>query len=182
MDITSMSSEIIKMINKQYIRYIDQDCLDLIQIKNICNLYNENKNKKQAEILKSEEFTKKYSCFIRIIHACLKISIDIFDINDNILTLKNNYQLLKTLEQKKKKILQDHIIMLRNQYKNIWENVSKDYEIYNNNFLVKIKIIDKLFNQINKLIDGEIFSKTDNLLSLILPYFYTYTEYIEVYN
>nr|AEX62968.1 hypothetical protein mv_R764 [Moumouvirus Monve] len=47
---------------------------------------------------------------------------------------------------------------------------------------MNIRIIDKIMSSINKLMDSEVLEKTDTLLSLILPYFFTYTEYIEEYN
>ena len=216
MELSRMSMGIIKIINKSYNEYIDEECLDIIQIKNICNLYKVNpvaqnksgtntqnsvtlseinfsspefkkvsnvKNKKkQADILKSNEFIKKYSFFIRILYACLKIEIDIFDINNNIVTLKNNFQLLKAIEVRKKRLIADHIAVLKNQYKNISQKIDTDYENYCNNNLTKIKIIDKIMGSINKLIKSGILDKTDNFLTLILPYFYTYTEFIEEYN
>lgn len=208
MELSRMSMGIIKIINKQYSQYSDDECLDIIQIKNICNLYKNKPNsgasvtlseinftspefkkvnskigkKNQADVLKSDEFLKKYAFFIRILYACLKIDIVLFDVNDNIVTLKNNYQLLRALESKKKQLIAEHLAILKNQYKNISEKIGQDYETYCENYFMKIKIIDKILGYINKLIKFSIFEKTDNLLTLILPYFYTYTEFIEEYN
>ena len=209
MELSRMSMGIIKIIDKQYGEYIDDECLDIIQIKNICNLYkiksnsnstsvslseinfsspefkkmsNKTKKKNQADVLKSNEFIKKYSFFIRIIYACLKISVDIFDINDNIATLKNNYQLIKSFDMKKKQYITEHLTILKAQHKNVSQKIGPDYETYFANYITKIKIIDKIVMSINKLIKGAVFDKTDNLLTLILPYFYTYTEFIEEYN
>lgn len=207
MELSRMSTSIIKIIDKQYSEYIVDDCLDIIQIKNICNLYkvksnsnnsvslseinfsspefkkinNKPRKKNQANILKSEEFIKKYAFFIRIIYTCLKMDINLFDINDNIVTLKNNYQLIKALEFKKKQYIAEHLAVLKNQYKNISHKLNPDYENYFNNYIMKIRIIDKICAFINKLIKSGILEKTDNLLTLILPYFYTYAEFIEEY-
>ena len=117
-----MSSGITKIINERYADFIDNECIDIVQIKNICNLYkNKNKSKNiksitlseliisspdlkktvsrksknQYSILKTEEFEKKYNFFVKIIYSCLKMNIDIFDVNENVLTLKNNYELNK---------------------------------------------------------------------------------------
>lgn len=208
MELSNMSLGIIKIINKRYEEYIDDDCLDVIQIKNICNLYkvktktptsvslteinfsspefkkitNTKDKKKQAEILKSVEFTKKYAFFVRILYACLKIDVEIFDISNDIPTLKNNYQLIKSLESKKKSLIADHVAVLKNQYKNISQKIGEEYETYTKNNLDKIKIIDKIIGFINKLVKNNVFEKTDSMLSLILPYFYAYTEFIEEYN
>lgn len=208
MELSRMSMGIIKIIDKQFNEYIDEECLDIIQIKNICNLYKIKSNtensvtlseinlsspdfkkvltkiqkKNQTDILKTDEFVKKYSFFIRILYACLKINIDLFDITDEILTLKNNYQLMKALETKKKQLITDHLTILKTQHKNITQKIDTDYEDFFSNYIAKIKIIDKITGYVNKLIKSGIFDKTDNLLTLILPYFYTYTEFIEEYN
>ncbi len=201
-----------KIISKQYSKYIDDECIDLMHIVNICDLYKiksdsknasitlseinfsspefeklsiikKNKKKKnQTDLLKSIEFTKKYRFFIRIMYACLKINVEMFDINDGILTLKNNYQLIKSLEFKKKQLISSHLEILKLQCKNITDMVGNDYEIFFSKYITKIKIIDLIMKHIYKLLDGNVFDKTDNLLTLILPYFYTYTEFIEEYN
>lgn len=211
MQLSRMSMGIIKIIDKEYSEFMDDDCLDLIQIKNICNLYKTksnnkaiesislteiqfsspefkkintkaNKKKNQNQILVSEEFTKKYAFFIRIMYACLKMDVEIFNISTVIVTIKNNYQVIRALEARKKQLLTDHINILKLQYKNSAQHIDKNYENYCANFLTKIKIIDKITIGLNKLIKANILEKTDNLLTLILPYFYTYTEFIEEYK
>jgi hypothetical protein len=206
MELSRMSLSIIKMIDNQYGEFIDDECLDMIQIKNICNIYkvkstNLNsvalneinfsspefkkmpQNKIQTNILTSTEFQKKYSFFIRIIYSSLKMNITIFDITDNIVTMKNNYQLIKSLEVKKKNLISEHVTILKNQHKNSTQQLNfLDYENYLKDYLVKLKIIDKIIELVRKLINNDIVEKTDNLLSLILPYFYTYAKYIEEYN
>jgi hypothetical protein len=206
---SQISTGIKKIINKQYDQYIDDECIDLVHIINICDLYKikndannsvsiseinfsspnfqkmpnkKNKKKDQTHLLKSPEFNKRYRFFIRIIYACLKINIVIFNTDDNILTLKNNYQLIKSLELKKKQLIAEHINTLKLQHKNISEKVDVEYESYYSKYITKIKIIDLIMKHINKLINNNILDKTDNLLTLILPYFYTYTEFIEEYN
>ena len=206
MELSRMAIGIIKIITKRYNEYIDDDCLDIIQIKNICNLYkvktitpksvslnditfstpefkqHSNNKKKQEDILKSDEFIKKYTFIIRILYACLKIEVDIFNINNNVIVLKNNYQLIKALESRKKSFIADHISILKDQYKNVSQIIHQDYEKYVGNTITKIKIIDKIIASIHKLIKSNVFEKTDNLLTLILPYFYTYADFIEEYN
>nr|AEX62967.1 hypothetical protein mv_R763 [Moumouvirus Monve] len=115
-------------MSKKYSSYKSNECFDIMQIKNICNLYkvknqsNESVrlseinlsspefksfdpkiNKNHLETLKSTEFSKKYSFFIRAIYACLKIGVELFNTGDEFVTLKNNYQLIKSLETKKNK-------------------------------------------------------------------------------
>ena len=208
MEISYMITEIIKNIDTNYYKYIKNESLDIIQIKHVCNLYKTNSatasninlseinisspdfkkkknvktNKSQTEILKSPEFIKRYNFFIRIIYTCFKIEIDIFDISKDVLTLKNNHHFIKSLEQKKKHIIKEHVEILKSHYKNISKKIDQNYETYHSNYLIQIKIIDKVIGSITKLIDAKILEKTDNLLSLLLPYFYRYMEFIEEYN
>lgn len=207
MELSRMAMGIINMVDHQYSEYIDDECIDIIQIKNICNLYKikssidhslslseinlsspefkkaktKSSKKNQANILKSQEFIKKYTFLIKILYSCLKLDIELFDVKGNILTLKNNYQLIKSIESKKKQLISEHLNILRNQHKNVSQKISDDYDSYVKNYVVKIKIIDRVLSSIDKLIRHDIFEKTDNLLTLILPYFYTYTEFIEEY-
>ena len=208
MELSCISKSIIKIIDEKYSDFFDEECLDITQIKNICNLYkvkledhnsielndinfsspnfekynSKSQTKKQTEILKSKEFTEKYSFFIKQLYACLKMNIEIFNIYDGIVTLKNNYQLIKALETTKKEIINDHQVVLKNQHKNISRLLDQKYEIFVHNYIRRIKIIDKISISISKLIQNEVFDKTDNLLTLILPYFYSYSEFIEEYN
>lgn len=208
MEITRMSSGITKIINERYADFIDNECIDIVQIKNICNLYkNKNKSKNiksitlseliisspdlkktvsrksknQYSILKTEEFEKKYNFFVKIIYSCLKMNIDIFDVNENVLTLKNNYELNKALVTKKKQILLEHMSYLKKYYKKVSQEVDTEYESYVMEYITKIKIIERIKKSINKLINTGVLSKSDNMLTLILPYFYKYTEFIEQY-
>lgn len=220
MSLYQMSMTIIKICKLKYKKYIDDECFDVIQLINICKLCKAPSNKtneiddfrisdielssplfiksspstvrKQIDILKSTEFKKKYSFFIKIIYACLKLDIEIFDINPDIITLKNNYNLMKTLITHKKELITYHQNIIKEQLNSIEipliklkinsENKKISYETYISNYLKEVKIIDKIFGYLNQSIDSNILTKTDNLISLIIPYFYNYTEYIEVYN
>ena len=209
MNLASMSMGIIKTITKHYSDYDDDECLDIMQIKNICNIYKINQSgnninsvmlgdinfsspefkkaspkskKKNQTDIRSDEFKKKHSFFIRILYACLKIEVELFDVEDNIVTLKNNYHLCRALEARKKTLIMDHLNILKTQYKNISQPINAEYEEYYKAYIMKIKIIDKIISSINKLIKSSVVEKTDNLLTLILPYFYVYPEFIEEYN
>lgn len=207
MQVSSMASSINKMIAAKYKEYDSDECLDIRQIKDICNLYKTKSNvidsislseinfstpnlkkntrvnkKNQIEILKAPEFMKKYSFFIKILYSCLKMDVELFNTDDDVLTLKNNYHVIKSLEAQKKNLINQHIEVLKLQHKNVFQPVSIDYEKFYKAYITKIKIIDKIIYLLNKIIKSGICENTDNLLSLILPYFYTYTEFIEEYN
>lgn len=204
-----MISEIINIVNTKYSKYNTKECFDITQIKNFCNLYkpknisttgpditlsdidfsspniskvkissNIKNNSKQVagSKLGTIEFQKMYNLFIKLLYSCLKLDIEIFNENsDTFCVIKNNYQLIKSVEIQKKKFVLEHINILKNHCKNISKTDTNAYEKYVTEYILKMKIVDKLIGWIN------IFEKNDNLFSLILPYFYIYTEYIEEY-
>lgn len=208
MDLSFVSGEIIALIKTKYAEYLDEDCVDLMQIINICQLYRSEypaeqlncsaslgdlqittpkfkryKRNSRHRILQSDKFCLKYSFFAKIMFACLKIDVDLFDITDDIVTMKNNYYLLKALDQRRKMLIVEHIALLKTQYKNTDNIVSTEkYETYVNSFIAKLKIIEKIGSHIKKLIQTNVFKQTDNMLSLLLPFFYVYHEYIEEYR
>ena len=91
-------------------------------------------------------------------------------------------QLIKSLEMNKKTLIMDHINTLKSYCKKCYKNIYDEYINYSHDFIIKIKILEKIINSISSLLDSHVFEKTDNLFSLILPFFYTYPEYIEEYN
>ena len=206
MEIPKMATNIIEMLSTQYKKFIENECIDMKQIINICNLYKVPKKKctvpvgdieivspdfrkltkggkyTLSDVLSSAEFKKKYDFFVSVMFSCLKIQIDIFDINGDIAVMKNNYRLIKSLEAMKKKMIDKHCTVLKHQSKNISQQVGPEYIDFFNEQINIIKIIDRILYSINKLINASVLHKTDNLFSLLLPYFYTYTEYIEEYN
>lgn len=207
--LSHMSVGIVEAIGDKYSDNIDEDCIDIVQIKNICNLYKikpdsvnsislselnfespffeknskkSKKNKNIESVLNSKEFTSRYAFFIKTIYVCLKIDVEIFDINNDIMCLNNNYKLIKNLRLRKKKMIEEHLNVLKNMYKNITQGINEKYEAYVSSFIVKINLIDTIVEHIEEYIENKIFDKTDNLLTLILPFFYTYTQFIEEYN
>ena len=204
MELQKMSSGIIKLINNKYSNDIIKDCLDITQIISICNLYKHCDNtstsislneidfsspkikkikKKPANILETDEFQKKYSFFIKIIYACLKMDIDIFDIVDDSIIFKNNYSLIKSIELRKKKIIIEHIDILKIHHRSISHKIDVlYYDEYIPNYIAKNKVLDKILESIKKFIKANVICNTDNLFVLVLPYFYTYSKYIEEYN
>jgi len=194
-----MISEIISIIDQKY--NTKDECLDITQIKTLCKLYKSKssnndrilltdinfsspdinkikykKSKQHTLKLNTPEFQRVYSLFIKILYSCLKLDVDIFNSDSNdLVTIKNNYQLIKSIELCKKKYILDHIEVLKSSQKNLLSIDMDPYEKYATDYLVKIKILNRLIGWIS------IFEKNDNLFSLILPYFYTYTQYIEEY-
>jgi hypothetical protein len=209
MEIRNIAPNIVKILKEKYKILVRDECMDLSQIINICTMYKTkttdtelslcdiqfssspefvkvnpktHKKKNHEEILQSTEFKQKYDFFIRIIFSCLKMDIEIFDMADNFATLKNNYKLIKSMEHRKKKLIEGHFLILKEQYRNITKKLDIEYETYVSEYILKIKIIDKMIGSVNRLIQTEVFEKTDNLFSLVIPYFYNYVRIIEEYN
>lgn len=207
METSNMSSGIIKLLNEKYDSEVVQDCLDITQLIGICNLYNSDdkcasasvslgdidfssptfkkKSKSTANILESKEFKKKYAFFVKIIFACLKTNVELFDVTDscNTVVIKNIYSLVKSIELTKKKLIMEHIELLKICHRSIAQKIGDTYfDEFIPNFIAKNKVIDKILESIKKLIKMGTINNTDNLFTLVLPYFYTYTKYIEEYN
>ena len=140
---------------------------------------NNNSNSVKQGKLNTPELHNTYALFIKLLYACLKLEIEIFTLsqknNDTCCIIKNNYNLIKSIEASKKKLISEHIDTLQKQQKKISSTDIQKYESYSIDYITKLKIFDKLIRWIN------IFEKNDNLYSLVLPHFYTYTEYIEEY-
>lgn len=190
------------MLDKQYEDYDRDTFIDYIQIKNICQLYQSNESdhsenlsdmvfsspefsssvaNNTGNVLTSKEFIKKYTFFVKTLYAFLKIEVDVFHTKNNILIFKNNADICKSLLDKKKKLINEQIHILKNISKTLDSKFPSDYEDDVHNFNTKMKIIDKLLASMNKLISNKIISKKDSLLTLILPYFYKYNKIIEEY-
>ena len=189
----------------------DEEYCDLKYIKDMCKIYHEKKTEKKEkntdeielddilfsslkiknqrekfksnkDAIKSEEFKKKYYFFINIIYTCLRMEVEIFNFTKDIATLKNNYELVKSLEKKKKELITDHTNTLKSQLKNIADKISDDYYEYVNIYVVKLKLIEKMLECIRKCLFAETLTKNDNLLALLLPYFFQKIKIIEEYS
>lgn len=208
MALSNMTTKIIEMIDEKYPTDSKKECIDIKQVKDLCKIYIEKNSKKTAESVGMEdiefssvemskiskgidltkdkklgslEFKKIYALFIKLTYTCLIFDIDIFDKtekkNNTYYINKNNYQLIKSIEAKKKELITEHISILQKKYKSVSKNTddSESYKEYVDGFIVKINLLSRMIKRIN------IFEKNDNLCSMILPYFYIYTDYIEEY-
>ena len=241
MEISLMTNTIIKIIDTYYNEYLENESMDIIQIKNICGLYDtdnaENtnnilsndtkihkkisgneffifehnnvmldnnssftdiffsspeleikqhtvkyKNQNNRNIIYTDEFKKKFSLFIKIIYTCLKMGVELFDIDNDILILKNNYNLAKSLKIRKKELINSHIEKLQGYQKNIFVIFDNEYDVYVSLFITKIKLIDKVLETLRKILSVNIMDESDNLITMIIPYFFEYTKFIEEYN
>jgi len=200
-----MSNNIVKIIQQKYSKQTINECIDITQLINICTLYKDNctnssislndidfsshefkkpTKKISTNVIETSEFKNKYNFLIKIIYACLKMNIDIFEIHDDkTFTFKNNYLLIKSIEIQKKNILLDHISVLKKYSRCATHCIDQQYyDEYVPGYLIKIRILDKILLSIKKIIKANVVNNTDSLFTLILPYFYSYRKYIEEYN
>ena len=201
-----MKKYILNYVNKNYKSYIKNDCFDIVQLKNICMLYKldsddidsislddvvisspcfkkiSNKKNNKENIIESNEFKQRYKFFIKIMYALIKLNIEIFDIDDDILTMKNNFNILKSIDDSKKKMTIKHINELKkiNKYSGLF--TGSPFEKNISDYVKKMKILDKIIRYFDSIISNNIIRKTDSLLTLLLPFFYKYIECIEEYG
>jgi hypothetical protein len=194
-----MAFSIINILNTKYTKYVGCDNIDVEHLVNICSLYKNKDNTPatiikvpmptftkdieiagtQREILESDEFTKKYSYFVNIIYACLVTDVDIFEENATGVTMKNIYKIRRSIKIEYKKNVQE---MSRTTMKLLQDLQVEDYLDIVNGFTNKITVMNNMLTSLNKIITVGNYSNSDNLFVLILPYFYKYTEYIEIYG
>lgn len=205
-----MSREIINILDKKYKKYLDNDCIDVVQLKNFCYIYiNKDeyisskinlseveisspiftKTKISSDFINDDEFKKKYKFFIKILYCCFQIDVEIFDFvkgnkkTNDFLIIKNNYQLLKSILKRKQDLLDEHIDILKIQKKDISVFLdAQSYKEYCTNFISKIEILDTISKYIDKIVYEDVLMKSDNLFSLLLTYFHVQREYIEEYG
>lgn len=203
MDLHITARNIVRVLEEKYSEYIEAGSIDITQIINICNVddgeesvnsielsdiefstpeFSNTNIKKHSTTKKSKEFKRRYAFFVKLLYACLKLRVRIFSISGDTMILKNNHNLIKALDSKKKKLIDEHIQLLQNQRSNISNRLTEKYPGYIERFVTKIKIIEKVIASLESIIEDGIIDRCDNLLKLLLPYFYVYTEYIEEYR
>ncbi len=109
------------------------------------------------------------------------MQINIFKIKNNVCVFKNNYDLKKSIIEKKKDLLKDHQIEINNLIKICDKCIYQDLQILSNKLQLKITILDKMVINVEKLVSRSLVDWTDSLYGLILPYFYKYETYVEEY-
>jgi hypothetical protein len=206
MDIAHMTQFIKAFINKEYRKFLEDESIDLIRILSICDLYKSNTREDHSysksddkfdtiiisspdlhreevySSLQSKEFKNRYRFFIKILYSFFKIGAEIFDMDDGILILKNNRDTIKSLIALKKALISKHITILTQKYKNPNSKIDDEYNTFLTEFCSKSQIIDLLISRINSIISANVISANDSILSLILPYFYADSDFIEVYG
>lgn len=200
--INNISNEIVSILKSRYSKYIKMECVDIIRLIDVCKLNITESNgkninlseiilespdlssvqvEKQIKNIRTNKSFLKYSdVALRLVHACLKLNVEIFDITEDNVMLKNNYRLIASIDNRKKALIIDHINQLKKYAKNS-KLVMTNY-ITNSKFNGEINILEKIKKSINDMILHKTFNNSDNILTLVLPFFYIYQEYIEVYS
>lgn len=200
MNVSQYSSSICRNLLQNYPNYLH--CIDLKQVIEICQLFEPQPSNESPEISidspsfngnvvqsssieelsKCQDFVTKYQYLIKILYAIVKLDVPLFDIGNDILIIKNNHKLLRSIEGVKKKVIKEQIKLLHSQYKSASKKLDEDYDVKHNEFVTTIRSLDRIRYTIEKLITMKVFTNGDNLLSFILPYFYVYTNILEVFG
>ena len=151
-----MTNGIMMILNEHYDSDSNADCIDLIQMKNICQLYKNKSNlssislsdiqfsspefkkpktnkKGNTDVLKTPEFQKKYLFFIKVIFCCLKVGVEIFEISQPIQsTIKessSNSVSPKSGSKTNKKRTKEPFLTMKNNYQLVKAILSKKKEL-----------------------------------------------------
>lgn len=201
--IDSISNDIMTILKSKYRKYIKLNCTDIIRIIDICKLNTSESNVKKinlSEIIlespnltdvqvekqiknirKNKSFLKYSDVVLRAIHVCLKLDVEIFEITDDDVLLKNNHRLISSIDNRKKVLIAEHIKQLQTYSKNS-KLVMTNYMSYNNKFICEINLLEQVKKNIENIVSRKICKNSDTVLTLVLPFFYIYQEYIEVYS
>lgn len=194
MKLDTMAKEIIRILDNNYSKYKNNN--DIILIKNICKLcdfedimdgsvkledvdisspdfYNQTIKKRKNKNETINDFRKKHKFFIKIMYACLKTDVDLFNKSkkdDNIIVIKNNMQLKRSINKTINKKVNEFIDISKKLKKN-HDELDK-YIAYMQNYEVVLKSLRRLDEVISKVLSDHKYLHEQNLNTLILPYFY----------
>lgn len=134
------------------------------------------------ELFKDNNFVDKYEFFVKLMYTFLKLGIPLFDKINGKLIIKNNRRLVRSVIATKKKLLSDHARFIHSQYKKAEEDLSKDYDMIEDSFSSKVKLLDGMKNTLIHSIDKGVIKAENNPMSIILEYFYVYENVLEVFG
>jgi hypothetical protein len=140
--------------------------------------------KQKHKFLTSEDFLVKYGTFIKIIYAALRLGLSIFSIDNDIVILQNNMALVASINNHKKKLVNEHVNTLKNLHTQIGK-IGQSYEEYldfNKKFLTEMKVLDRIHNWILLYVEFSAYHMSDNLIEPVLVYFYKKIKIIEKYT
>lgn len=136
-----------------------------------------------VDSLKSPEFINKYAFFIRVVYICIRLEIPIFvSHKSGALVLASHRELKAAIYLRKKKLLEDHILVLKRQHRAHAIDYTDEYLPFYQSFQREIDAIHKILRNIDGIIAKKIASEQDNLLTMLLPYFRAKERFIETYR
>lgn len=137
------------------------------------------------DILKSTNFMKRYHVFLKIIFSALLINVSLFKIYRDTEVFMNLYDMKNCFLKKKKTVLQDLTSQIDSNTKTLNTLLEFKYTEYQKIFSItttQIKVIDKVVSIIDKLVEKKILKENESVITLIMPFFYKYQNYIETYT
>lgn len=134
---------------------------------------------KTDELLQCPDFLRKYNYVISLVYSILKLKVQLFDKVGNTVIIKSNRAVIKSIEATKKAQIKAHIMILHTEFNGVKTSFSADYETYSATFIQTIRQLDRIKSTMEKLMAQNIWTDGDNVMSLILPYFYRYLKIAE---
>jgi hypothetical protein len=133
--------------------------------------------------LKTPEFINKYTFFIRVVYICLRLEIPIFtSYKSGALVLSSYRELRLSIHARKKKLLEDHITILKRQHRSYAIDYSAEYATFYQTTQREMDAIHKILRNLDDIIAKKIVTEQDNLLTMLLPYFRAKERFIETYR
>jgi hypothetical protein len=197
---------------KNRINYLEvnNDCIDWCNIKFLITLYDSNNDNdvfddifdissdlgslstgidpdlnKKAKIIKDKKFKLKYTVFLKILYCVIILEVSFYKKTNDCSIARTLGDLKNSFLKKKKNSVTKMIEEFKENSSTLKKlnNVKYDqYTNFANCHISIIKIIDKVISIIDKLINHNIIKESDTVLDLLMPYFYDYHNYIEIYS
>ena len=177
----------------------DTEATDIKRMINFCQLYPSNQisqsTSSDAEYLlesptfqkdrggiRSSEFQNRYNYVIKIVYTMMRLDVPFYRVSGHSTVFCTMYQLDQNISDYKREIVAEHIKVLREQARHAEEDDYTQYCQYNKMYLHALKIAERIRHLIRKALESGVLNKTDNLLTLLIPYFRKKEQYIEEYE
>lgn len=137
---------------------------------------------KTDELLQCPDFLRKYNYVVSLVYAILKLKVPLFEeIGKNVI-IKSNREVIKAIEAAKKAQIKSHIMILHTEFNGVKSSFSPGYEKYSNEFIKTVRQLDRVKATMEKLMSQGVWTDGDNVMSLVLPYFYKYLNILERFD
>jgi hypothetical protein len=139
------------------------------------------------DFLTSEIFLTKYSAFIKIIYASIRLGLKIFatdGVDSDVVFLQSNINLVNSINNHKRKLIDEHTDALCDLHTQIGKvgQAYDEYLVFNTNFLTQMKTLDRIHNWIQLYAENSTYHMSDNLIEPLIVFFQVKKKVTEKYS